>query len=54
LLTFTLPAGRHRLAFFGRLSRKKTLVTGRYTVTISASASGLTSAPARLSFTIVA
>jgi hypothetical protein len=46
--------GSNSVRFAGRLSRKKKLRPGRYTLTITASnGPGLVSAPKRLSFTIV-
>ncbi len=45
-------AGGNTVKFSGRLSRKKKLKPGRYTVAISAKAEGKTSRTAKLSFTI--
>ncbi|MDX6673925.1 MAG: hypothetical protein QOH11_1343 [Solirubrobacteraceae bacterium] len=46
-------AGTNRVRFQGRLSRAKKLKPGHYTLTITATASGLRSASRALSFTIV-
>jgi hypothetical protein len=53
-LSLNADAGANRVAFQGRLPRSKRLTPGRYTVTVTASAHGLSSAPRRLTFTIVA
>ena len=52
-LALTAHAGADHLRFEGRLSATTKLAPGRYTVALSASAAGLTSAPRSLSFTIV-
>lgn len=52
-LTLSAPAGADRVRFEGRLSSSRKLKPGRYTVALSATAAGLTSAPRSLSFTIV-
>lgn len=52
-LTLTAPAGADHVRFEGRLSSTKRLKPGRYTMALSATAAGLTSAPRSLSFTIV-
>jgi hypothetical protein len=52
-LTLKAPAGADHVRFEGRLSSARRLKPGRYTVALSATAAGLTSAPRSLSFTIV-
>ncbi len=52
-LTLTAPAGADHVRFEGRLSSSRRLKPGRYTVALSATAAGLTSAARSLSFTIV-
>jgi hypothetical protein len=53
-LTFTSHSGTNTVAFQGRISPKKTLKPGRYTLVITAANSaGARSAPKSLSFTIV-
>lgn len=52
-LAFIAHAGRNRVSFQGVISRSRKLKPGSYTLVITASAAGLTSAPARLSFKIV-
>jgi hypothetical protein len=53
-LTFTGHSGSNRVAFQGRISPKKKLEPGRYTLAITATNSaGARSAPESLSFTIV-
>jgi hypothetical protein len=53
-LAFPGHGGRNKVSFQGVISRSKKLKPGSYTLVITAtSAGGLTSAPARLSFTIV-
>jgi hypothetical protein len=53
--TISLPAhaGTNKVRFQGRLSRSKKLKPGRYTLTLTATSSGLRSASRSLSFTIV-
>ncbi len=52
-LTFTGHSGTNKVAFQGRISSKKTLKPGRYTLVITATnAAGVLSAPKSLSFTI--
>jgi uncharacterized repeat protein (TIGR01451 family) len=51
-VSFNAKAGKRKITFDGRLSRSKKLKSGSYTVTITASASGLKSKPAKLSFKI--
>jgi hypothetical protein len=52
-LTVTAKAGKRTLSFYGRFSHSKKLKPGTYTVTIRATATGLKSKPAKLSFTIL-
>jgi len=52
-LALAAHAGADHLRFEGRLSATRKLQPGRYTVALSASAAGVTSAPRTLSFTIV-
>jgi hypothetical protein len=53
-LTMAAKAGKRAIKFQGRLSRSRRLKPGRYTVTITATnAAKVTSAPRKLSFTIV-
>jgi hypothetical protein len=53
-LTFAGHAGTNKVAFQGRVSAKKKLKPGRYTLVITAADSaGTRSAPKSLSFTIV-
>ncbi len=52
-LTLQGHAGSDRVRFEGRLSAAKRLKPGRYTLILSATAGGLTSAPRSLTFTIV-
>jgi FG-GAP repeat len=53
-LAVTGHVGRNKVSFQGVISRSRKLKPGSYTLVITAtSAAGLTSAPARLSFTIV-
>lgn len=52
-LAFTGRAGKNKVTFQGPISRSKKLKPGTYTLVITASVAGLTSAPQRLSFTIV-
>ena len=53
-LTFAGHAGTNKVAFQGRVSAKKELGPGRYTLVITATDSAVTrSAPKSLSFTIV-
>jgi YVTN family beta-propeller protein len=53
-LVFKGHAGNDKLAFAGRLSRSRKLPPGRYTVVVTATnASGQTSKPQKLTFTIV-
>ena len=53
-LTFTGHDGANKVAFQGRVSPKKKLKPGRYTLVITAAASdGALSAPKSLEFTIV-
>lgn len=52
-LAFTGHLGRNRVSFQGVISRSKKLRLGSYSLVITASVAGLTSAPARLGFTIV-
>jgi hypothetical protein len=51
----SIPAhgGTNKVRFEGRLSRTKKLKPGRYTLTLTASSSGLQSASRSLNFTIV-
>lgn len=51
-LSFSGHAGLNKVAFKGRISAGKTLKPGRYTLVIVATASGKTSAPVTLTFTI--
>jgi outer membrane protein assembly factor BamB len=51
-LAFTGHAGLNSVYFEGRISRQKKLLAGRYTLVITASAAGQSSAPQRLQFTI--
>jgi alpha-tubulin suppressor-like RCC1 family protein len=51
-LAFNGHAGRNKIAFQGRISKHRKLPTGRYTLRIVATASGKTSLPSTLSFTI--
>lgn len=53
-LTYNDKAGKRKLSFDGKLSNSTKLKPGSYTVTITATASGLASKPAKLSFTIAA
>jgi hypothetical protein len=52
-LAFSAHAGRNRVRFQGLIARGKRLPPGRYTVLVTASASGKRSGTAMLSFTIV-
>lgn len=52
-LALAAHAGADHLRFEGRLSATRKLKPGRYTLALSASAGGITSAPRSLSFTIV-
>jgi hypothetical protein len=53
-LSFTGHSGTNRVVFQGRISRSNKLKPGRYTLVITATnAAGQTSAPQKLSFTIV-
>jgi outer membrane protein assembly factor BamB len=52
-LTFSGRAGVNTVQFEGRISHKRRLSAGRYTLVISASAAGQSSPPQRLQFTIV-
>jgi len=53
-LTFTGHTGTNRVAFQGRISPRKALVPGRYTLAITAiNSAGARSAPRSLSFTVV-
>jgi len=52
-LTLQGHAGSDRVRFEGRVSATGRLTPGRYTLTLSATAGGLTSAPRSLTFTIV-
>jgi hypothetical protein len=52
-LRFAAHAGPNSVSFQGRVSTTRTLKPGRYTLVIAAAAGGGTSAPAKLSFTIV-
>jgi hypothetical protein len=52
-LTVQGHAGANSLRFQGRLSRTRRLRPGRYTLTITATAQGLTSTPRSLRFTII-
>ena len=52
-LALSAHAGADHLRFEGRLSATRKLQPGRYTLALSASAGGLTSAPRSLTFTIV-
>jgi hypothetical protein len=51
-VSLTLARGAHRISFAGRLSRRKRLAPGPYTVAFSAASGGLQSRTSRLSFTI--
>jgi hypothetical protein len=51
-LSLTGHAGLNQVSFQGRISSRK-LKPGRYTLVVVASASGQSSNPARLNFTIV-
>jgi hypothetical protein len=51
-LSFTGHAGRNKVSFQGRISATRKLRPGRYTLVITATASGKTSRPMTLSFTI--
>jgi hypothetical protein len=53
-LSFAGHSGRNRVSFQGRISARRKLPLGRYTLVITATnAAGQTSAPQRLSFAIV-
>jgi Bacterial Ig domain len=52
-LRFTVTAGAHKLRFNGRLSKRKKLPLGRYTVIITATNTAGQRAKAKLTFTIV-
>lgn len=52
-ISLSAKAAVNHLRFQGRLSARSRLAPGRYRVTLSASAGGLTSVPRSLSFTIV-
>jgi hypothetical protein len=53
ILTHAGHLGTNALAFYGRIAGKRRLAPGTYTLVVTASAAGLRSAPARLTFTIV-
>jgi hypothetical protein len=48
----SLAAGGRRVAFSGRIGKRR-LAPGRYRATLVATAAGLKSKPAKLSFTVV-
>lgn len=52
-LTFQAHSGENKVAFQGRISRRKKLRPGRYTLVISAVGPAGSAAPQRLTFTIV-
>jgi hypothetical protein len=52
-LSFNARAGQNQVRFQGRLSRTRKLRPGRYTLTVTATAAGLSSLPRSLNFTIV-
>jgi hypothetical protein len=54
VLTLRGRAGADRVTFKGTLSRHRTLRPGRYTLIVTATAGDKTSAPARLTFTVLA